>query len=54
MGMQAQKDGEMMASIWMMLSCLSLTVALCYFLGAGITAIILAVFCLFKSLWSTW
>jgi len=54
MSMQTHKDEEMMASLWMMLSFLSLTVAMCYFFGAGISAIILSLFFLYKSIFSKW
>jgi len=41
-------DAVLVEALWLLLIVLCMCVASCYFLGAGLTAIIMLVFCTYK------
>ena len=45
-----KKEEEMMPTLWFLSAFLLLSIASCYFFGAGLTAIVLSVFCIYRGL----
>ena len=45
-----KKEEEILPALWFLSAFLLLSIASCYFFGAGLTAIVLSVFCIYKGI----
>tara|TARA_R110000824_G_scaffold324412_1_gene511362 strand:+ start:817 stop:981 length:165 start_codon:yes stop_codon:yes gene_type:complete len=45
-----KEEVEMLPALWFLIAFLLLSIASCYFFGAGLTAIVLSVFCIYKGI----
>tara|TARA_Y100001951_G_C11186351_1_gene208904 strand:- start:392 stop:553 length:162 start_codon:yes stop_codon:yes gene_type:complete len=49
-----QKEEDMMPTLWFLSALLFMSIASCYFFGAGLTAIVLSLFCIYRGLRGPW